>query len=66
MKNSFGMTLARIVQQFTPWLPAHLVAIALLAFKHQISISPAKEPFKCGSLNSGLIQSSSFFIITGI
>ncbi|XP_037028365.1 GPI inositol-deacylase [Bradysia coprophila] len=64
VKNSFAMTLARIVQQFSHWLPSHLVAILLLAFKHQISLTPSKEIFKCGALYSALINCSSFFIIT--
>ena len=59
------MTLARIVQLYSHWLPAHLVAILLLGLKHQISISPKNEPFKCGTLNTALIHCSSFFIITG-
>lgn len=60
------MTFARIVQQFSHWLPSHLVAVLLLAFKHQISLTPSKEIFKCGALYSALINCSSFFIITGM
>ncbi|KAJ6637478.1 GPI inositol-deacylase, partial [Pseudolycoriella hygida] len=64
MKNSFSMTLARGVQQFSHWVPANLVAVLLLALKHQISLTPNKEQFKCGSLHSALVKSSSFFIIS--
>lgn len=63
-KNSLEMTLSRIVHQYSLWLPSHLVAILLLALKHQISLSPINEPFKCGTLHSALIKCSSFFIIT--
>lgn len=58
------MTLARAVQQFSHWLPSHLVAILLLALKHQISLTPSKEEFKCGALHSALVKCSSFFIIS--
>lgn len=64
VKNSIGMSMGRIVQQYSHWLPAHLVAILLLAFKHQISLTPVNEPFKCGTLHVALIKCSSFFIIT--
>lgn len=66
VRNSLATTLARLVQQFSHWLPSHLVAILLLAFKHQISLTPNKEIFKCGALYSALINCSSFFIITGM
>lgn len=66
IKHSFSHSVARIVQLFTHWLPAHLVAVLLLTLKHQISLTPKDEEFKCGSLRSGLLNSSSFFIITGM
>lgn len=65
IKHSFSQSVARIVQLFTHWLPAHLVAVLLLTLKHQMSLTPKDEEFKCGSLRSGLLSSSSFFIITG-
>lgn len=63
--NSFGQTASRIFLQFSHWLPAHIVAILLLAFKYQIKITPEKEIFKCGSLNAALLAGQTFFIITG-
>lgn len=64
-KNSFGQSAARIVQQFSHWIPAHLVAILLLAFRHQIAITPQKEVFKCGSLTTAYSAGTTFFILTG-
>lgn len=64
IKNSFGHTLMRIVQQFSHWLPAHLVAVLLLAFKFQISLTPKDENFKCGSLHRALSTCTPFFVIT--
>ena len=64
VKNSFGMILSRIAHQFGHWLPAHLVAIILLAFKHQISLSPNKEPFKSGAFHKALCTCTPFFVIT--
>lgn len=64
--NSFGQTASRIFLQFSHWIPAHLVAILLLAFRYQIKITPEKEIFKCGSLNAALLAGQTFFIITGI
>lgn len=58
------MTASRIVQQFSHWIPAHLAAILLLSFRHQLSLTPKKEVFKCGALHAALIRCSSFFIIT--
>lgn len=63
-RNAFGQSLARIVQLFSQWLPAHMVAVMLLTLKHQMSLTPKDEPFKCGTLAAGLLGSSSFFIIT--
>lgn len=50
--------------EFSHWIPAHIVAILLLAFKYQIKITPEKEVFKCASLNSALLAGQTFFIIT--
>lgn len=63
-QNSLTQTMARIVHQYSHWLPAHLVAIILLSFKHQISLTPHNEPFKVGKLHSALLKCSPFFIIT--
>ena len=62
--QSLSQMLARIVQQFSHWLPAHLVAILCLCIKHQISLTPPGEKFKCGSLHKALATCSPFFIIT--
>uniref|UniRef100_U5EZS7 GPI inositol-deacylase n=1 Tax=Corethrella appendiculata TaxID=1370023 RepID=U5EZS7_9DIPT len=63
-QNSISMTMARLVQQYSHWIPAHLVSIILLAFKHQISLTPNAEKFKCGKLHKALLRSTSpFFII---
>ncbi|XP_055593310.1 GPI inositol-deacylase [Uranotaenia lowii] len=59
-----GVVMARIAQHFGPWIPAHFVAIVLLAFKHQISITPPDSSFKCGKLYSALTKSTPFFVIT--
>lgn len=64
-RNSFAQTASRIVQQFSHWIPAHLVAILLLAFRHQIAITPQKEVFKCGSLTTAYSAGTTFFILTG-
>lgn len=63
-KNSFGQTASRIFLQFSHWIPAHIVAILLLAFRYQIKITPEKEIFKCGSLNTAYLAGQTFFIIT--
>lgn len=64
IKNSFGMTLSRILKNFYSWLPAHLICIILLAFKHQISLTPKGEDFLCGSFRTALENCTPFFIIT--
>lgn len=64
VRQSLGQMLARIVQQFTHWLPAHLVAILCLSIKQQISLTPAGEKFKCGPFHKALASCSPFFIIT--
>ena len=46
VRQSFNQMLARIVQQFSHWLPAHLIAIICLSFKHQLSLTPNGEKFK--------------------
>lgn len=56
--------MARIVQQFTHWIPAHLVAVMFLILKHQITVTPKDENFKCGNFYSAIIKCSPFFIIT--
>lgn len=65
VKNSITTSMARIVQQYTIWLPAHLVTILLLGFRYQISLTPSDKPFKCDGLRTSLIKGSPFFIITG-
>lgn len=64
IKNSLSMTMARIVQLFTHWLPAHLVAVMLLVLKNQITVTPKNENFKCGSFIGAVVKCSPFFIIT--
>lgn len=64
IRQSLGQMLARIVQQFSHWLPAHLIAIIALSLKHQISLTPNSEPFKCGPFHKALATCSPFFIIT--
>lgn len=63
--QSLGVMMARIVQQFGQWMPAHCVAILLLALKHQVSVTPDNERFKCGKLHTALSRSTPFFIVTG-
>lgn len=46
VRQSLGQMLARIVQQFSHWLPAHLIAVICLSLKHQISLTPIGEKFK--------------------
>lgn len=64
IKNSLSMTMARIVQHFSHWLPAHLVAVMFLVVKNQITVTPKNENFKCGSFASAALKCSPFFIIT--
>lgn len=64
IRQSFSQMIARIVQQFSHWLPAHLVAILCLSIKHQISLTPKGEKFKCGSFLKAVATCSPFFIIT--
>lgn len=64
IRQSLGQMLARTVQQFSHWLPAHLVAILCLSIKHQISLTPKGEKFKCGPFHKALATCSPFFIIT--
>lgn len=64
IRQSFSQMLARIVQQFSHWLPAHFVAVICLALKHQISVTPKGEDFKCGTFHKALATCTPFFIIT--
>lgn len=64
IRQSFGQMLARLVQQYSHWLPAHLVAILFLSIKHQISLTPNGEKFKCGSFHKSLATCTPFFIMT--
>ena len=66
VRNSFTIMIVQIVQQFSHWLPAHLVAIILLAMKHQISLTPKNEKFLCGSFHSALLKCAPIFIVTGM
>ncbi|XP_065094786.1 GPI inositol-deacylase [Ochlerotatus camptorhynchus] len=62
--QSLSVMMARIVQQFGQWMPAHCVAILLLALKHQVSVTPENKRFKCGKLHTALSRSTPFFIVT--
>lgn len=62
--QSLSVMMARVVQQFGQWIPAHCVAILLLAIKHQVSVTPDNENFKCGKLHTALSRSTPFFIVT--
>lgn len=62
--QSLSVMMARVVQQFGQWIPAHCVAILLLAIKHQVSVTPDNEDFKCGKLHTALSRSTPFFIVT--
>ncbi|XP_055616650.1 GPI inositol-deacylase isoform X2 [Toxorhynchites rutilus septentrionalis] len=62
--QSFSVMMARIVQHFGHWIPAHCVAIILLSLKHQISVTPNSKWFGCGKFHSALIKSTPIFAIT--
>lgn len=64
IRQSIGQMIARIVQQFSHWLPAHLVAIICLAIKHQLTLTPRGEKFKCGAFHKALATCTPFFVIT--
>lgn len=64
VRQSLGQMLARLVQQYSHWLPAHLVAILFLSIKHQISLTPNGEKFKAGSFHKSLATCTPFFIMT--
>lgn len=64
-RNSFFTTMARIVQIYSSWLPAHLVVVLCLAFRHQLQITPKGCEFKCYPLHKALINCGPFFIISG-
>lgn len=64
VRQSLGQMLARTVQQYSHWLPAHLAAILFLCIKHQVALTPNGEKFKCGSFYKGLATCTPFFIMT--
>ncbi|KAG5671431.1 hypothetical protein PVAND_001627 [Polypedilum vanderplanki] len=64
IRQSLGQMLSKIVQQFSHWLPAHLVAILCLSLKHQLTVTPKGEKFKCGSFHKALATCTPFFVIT--
>lgn len=64
MKNSFWQTMARIVQIYSPWLPAHLVVVLCLAFRHQLQLPPKGCEFKCYPVHKALTACGPFFIIS--
>lgn len=64
VRQSFIHMMSRIVQQFTHWLPAQLVAILCLSMKHQVTLTPLGEKFKCGSLRTALSKCTPFFIMS--
>ncbi|XP_040163104.1 GPI inositol-deacylase [Anopheles arabiensis] len=55
--QSLRVSMARIVQQHVVLVPAHLVALLLLAFKDQLTQTPAEDPaFVVGKLRSSLTK----------
>lgn len=64
IKNSLGMTMARIMQIYWSWLPAHLVVVLLLAFRYQLAVTPKGMAFKCYPLFKSLLKCGPFFIIS--
>lgn len=64
IRQSMGDMVSKIVQQFSHWLFAHLVAILCLSLKHQISITPKGEKFRCGAFHKAVATCTPFFIIT--
>lgn len=62
--QSLSLTMSRIVQQFSQWLPAHCTAILFLSLKHQISKSTTDNGFKFGKFQTALSKSTPFFLIT--
>ncbi|XP_053690487.1 GPI inositol-deacylase isoform X2 [Sabethes cyaneus] len=63
-EQSISVMIARIVQQFGSWVPAHCVAVLLLSFKHQMSLIPDNKNFKCGSFNLAIVKSTPLFLIS--
>lgn len=59
-------TMKEIIRNYSIWLPSHIVAIILLAFKHQISITPPQKPLKIASWHSALLKCTPIFIVTGM
>lgn len=64
VRQSMGESLAKVVEQFSHWLLAHLVAILCLSLKHQISITPKGEKFRCGAFHKAVATCTPFFIVT--
>lgn len=64
VRNSFPRTAAHIAHQFAHWLPAHALCALLLGLKHAITVTPAREPFKCAAPVHSVHTATSFFIIT--
>lgn len=64
IRQSLSQMVARIFQQFSHWLPAHLVAVLCLSLKHQLSVTPKREKFRCGSFHRALATCTPFFVIT--
>lgn len=64
IRNSFFTTMARIVQIYSAWLPAHLVVVLCLAFRHQLQITPKGSEFKCYPVHKALMNCGPFFIIS--
>lgn len=64
VKNSFLASMARIVQIYSVWLPAHLVVVLCLAFRHQLQLTPKDCEFKCYPIHKALINCGPFFIIS--
>lgn len=46
VRQSFGQTFAKIVHQFSHWLPAHLIAIVCLSLRQQLSQTPNGQKTK--------------------
>lgn len=64
VRNSFFNTITRIVQMYSTWLPAHLVIVLLLSFRHQLQITPKGLEFKCYPLHKAIANCGPFFIIS--
>lgn len=63
-RNSFLTTMARIVQIYSVWLPAHLVVVLCLTFRHQLQLTPKGCVFKCYPVHKALTNCGPFFIIS--